>query len=73
MIVGSLGVLVNGAVFQSLMKTKIGAKKVVTLPLIRSLEPLKNRWENITIAWGIGILAAFVFNFLLNKYLVFGV
>jgi putative flippase GtrA len=60
-LVGAGGVVVNGTVYAGLSQ----------LEIFRGT-PL-NWWifKEITWAWGIGILVAFVFNFVLNKWLVF--
>jgi putative flippase GtrA len=61
MLIGTLGVAVNGIVYQTLMNTKVGQHKVL---------PMK-KLKDITVAWCFGIFVAFIFNFLLDKYLVF--
>jgi len=68
MIVGVIGVIVNGLVYQTLMKTRIGRLRVFS---IIQVEKLQSFFGDITLAWCIGILVAFISNFLLNKYLVF--
>jgi len=70
MLVGGFGLIVNGVVYQSFMRTSLGKKNVFSFLKIRSLE---KRFEDINFAWCISVLAAFLSNFLLNKYLVFKV
>ena len=59
--IGTLGVIINGIVYSALSQ----------IDTFRGI-PL-NWWifREITWAWGIGILVAFVWNFLMNKWLVF--
>jgi len=68
MFVGGVGVVVNGVVYQVLMKTRFGRKRVFD---IIQIEKLRRFFGDITLAWCFGILAAFISNFLLNKYFVF--
>ena len=60
-IVGTGGVIVNGIVYALLSQFEMFRG----IPLSYSI------FKEITWAWGIGILVAFVFNFVLNKWLVF--
>jgi len=70
MVVGSLGVVVNGVIYQALMRTSAGRRKVFSFLKVKRLE---GYFRDITLAWCLGILSAFIFNFLLDKYLVFKV
>lgn len=72
MAVGTLGVAVNAIVFQSCMKTSLGAKRLGQLPVLSRINIIRYKFSDITLAWGLGILAAFLSNFLLSKYFVFG-
>ncbi len=60
-LIGTLGVIINGIVYSAL--SQIDTFRGVPL----------DWWifKEITWAWGIGILVAFVWNFLMNKWLVF--
>jgi len=70
MLVGGFGLIVNGVVYQFFMKTSLGKKNVFSIIKLRSLE---RRFKDINFAWCIGVLTAFISNFMLNKYLVFKV
>lgn len=61
MVVGTFGVVINGLVFWFLSQFEI--LKGVLFPYWM--------FQECTIAWRIGILVAFVFNFVFNKWLVF--
>ncbi len=60
-LVGGLGVLVNGLVYSFFSLFEFG--RLVPLPF--------GMLRTITIAWGLGILAALISNFLLSKKWVF--
>jgi len=68
MTVGAIGVGVNGLVYQALMKTNIGRTKIFDIIKIKCL---RDWFGDITLAWCLGILVAFISNFILNKYFVF--
>ena len=70
MLVGGFGLIVNGVVYQFFMRTPIGKKNVFSLLKMKKLE---KRFKDINLAWCIGVLTAFLSNFLLNKYFVFKV
>lgn len=61
MMVGALGIVVNGFFYSFFSQFEIG--RIVVLDF----------WffSEINVAWGLGVLIAFISNFVLDKWLVF--
>jgi len=74
-LIGILGTLINGLVYSLLSQFEI-FNGIPWKQLFSSLPILYHTFSflnSITWAWGIGILVACIFNFILNKIFVFGV
>jgi putative flippase GtrA len=70
MIVGFFGTLVNSIVFS--MTSEVSFLNALPLPWLFNIAPwLWFLLGEVTWSWGIGVLAGFIFNFILDKKLVF--